>query len=135
MLYETKEDRTAEKNLQWLLEYAGRSAFITPTTAPADFVVGKNGQLTAFAELKVRTTNMDAYPNYTVDRRKVDKLIEHAKLFGVSAVLFVQWADVTKYVELSPPYPLIKQGRKDRNDPNDIDIQYEIPLSSFRNIE
>jgi len=108
-----------------------------------DCGVTKNDRVVGLAELKCRRYNFGDFPTYLLSLQKFRTGIVYSRVMHVPFVLMVEWLGRGD----NPPEPSIKQyvfqkshldiidfamaGRRDRNDPDDIEICAMIPQHLF----
>ena len=135
--YETAADRSNERTAIDLLCRVWRCRAVKlPRHHSADFVLlGKDGSIKAWIEIKTRNFPKNTYPTYMISVQKIADLNTLSSVSNVPAVLVVALTDAVLYHRISPPYAMAMGGRKDRGDPLDQEPVFHIPFSSFEEIK
>lgn len=132
--YETPEDLAREEMVARRLEqyYDVKLSKLSPKY-PFDRVIEDGTKVTGFVEIKVRTNPMNQYPSYLIAAPKLFHAMQWTSLQRTPCYLAVQWADELGVHEIKPEkdYPLKIAGRTDRNDWQDIEPCFMIPLKWF----
>ena len=102
-----------------------------PINCRADYMLSQGGNAKVMAEVKVKTNPKDKYPTYMVSKGKYDALLAWVDM-GFEAALFVQWRDALGYVKLPVEHTLATGGRRDRDDPLDIELVVMIDVGLFK---
>jgi hypothetical protein len=137
-IYERDEDRRRQREAVAVLEQAtGLRAVETARLAGWDFeVLRADGTVAGLVEVKCRRHEHDHYPTYIISRAKVIALAQACREHGCMGGLLVAWRDRTGWLRVENRrrnhWPTITGGRRDRNDPADIEAMYEIPVTDFR---
>lgn len=101
-----------------------------------DYAVWKNRQISAWVELKCRTITFEQYDEYMISLSKVMAAKDLSRNTGLKSFLVVQWSNKTAFLQLdNAPYKLRMGGRKDRNDPDDIEPCCYFKLKDFTDLE
>ena len=136
MWYETKKDLSnevavVERIVNALPEFEFQKISVEPHSYACDYRVFKGGRYVANAEIKCRTVRHDCYDTYLLSTKKV----LHGSDHGMKLMLVVQWTDRLGYLEITetdmPSFTCVIGGRRDRNNPNDIESVFLIPISRF----
>lgn len=136
-IYERPNDRTRQGEIIRVLTAAtGLRAEPTVPLVGWDFTLFRpDNTVSALVEVKARNHERLRYPTYIISRAKIDALAEDAERNGCTGGLLVGWQDETGWVRVNHPirqtWNVIRGGRRDRNDPADIEPMYEIPHESF----
>ena len=132
--YERAEDRNRQRLVMGAFcQSYGCSAKELPAFAPWDFEVSVDGDPVAIVEVKCRTTGIYAYPTYLVGIAKVEAMLAEASARAIAPILLVSWSDARGWVNLADaPHEVAAGGRRDRNDPADIERVALIPVEEFR---
>lgn len=99
-----------------------------------DFCLTRDGVVTAFAEMKVRSNPRDRYPTYMIALSKVMSANSLNAATGLPCFLLVRWTDCWGYVRVDGRIEhgsLGVGGRSDRGDPQDMEPVFLIPMSRF----
>ncbi len=64
-----------------------------------DWVISRDGAITAVAEYKRRKNSIDAYPTLLLSAAKWKMGMDYAEMFGVPFILFVEWNDGLYYLK------------------------------------
>lgn len=98
-----------------------------------DFEVSVDGDPVAIIEVKCRTTGIYAYPTYLVSHGKVEAMRAEASARDIAPILLVSWSDARGWVNLADArFEVGDGGRRDRNDPADIERVALIPVEDFK---
>lgn len=89
--------------------------------------------LTSWVEVKCRENKRDAYPTLILSVHKVLAGVQLGEATRMPFVLFVEWTDYAGHVTIRDTSRLrvIVGGRYDRNDPQDVEPVFEIPIRKF----
>jgi hypothetical protein len=138
ILYETEVNRSHEELAARAISLqTGCHVVLTSTASAIDFLIVKGDGLYAVAEFKKRNSSKDQYTTLTIDKQKIDKLVDVAFKLKVRPVLFIQWEDGPIYhAPVGVGYPTIKQTLRNVRDSADIDdLVYQIPISDFKELK
>lgn len=136
-IYERPGDRTRQREVVALLEHAtGMRASETVRLCGWDYeMLRVDGSLSALVEVKARTHASTHYPTYIISQAKVIALAQASRERKCMAGLLVAWSDCTGWLRVDnrrrDRWPTIRGGRRDRNDPADIEALYEIRVEDF----
>jgi hypothetical protein len=102
----------------------------------ADFAIEVSGEYVGLMEVKCRTYSddqLDKMGGVIISKRKVEAVFNLAKEHDVFVVLAVRLSGVIYVMSrrILSDFEVIKAGRRDRNDPQDIEECYLIPMSCF----
>ena len=137
-MYETTLDIGREASVAEVLASAWSCAIHKlPRLYACDFAAMRNKVVSAWLEIKVRNAS---YPTYLISLHKWIKGIELSEATGKPFLLVVSWpVNGERVVMFHPvtrePIRVVLGGRKDRNDPDDIEPMVEIPVSRFRRVQ
>ena len=136
MIYESDENRLAERICAWVFERRGFDAVVSPTKTLWDIALSQDGVPHALVEYKCREERFDPY---YIDATKIDGLIDISVRHNVSPWLVVEWPCGYWVWEAEKGYPTKKFRREKRRgmsgETRDTeDIVYCIPLKAFRKI-
>jgi hypothetical protein len=133
--YEMPKDLTREAEFSRVV---GQKFYCTFSKMPdrygLDFCMLRDGAVTAFAEVKVRSNPRDKYPTYMIALSKVMSANGLNAATGLPCFLLVRWTDCWGYVRLDGKVEqgsLSVGGRTDRGDPQDVEPVSLIPTSRF----
>jgi hypothetical protein len=132
--YERQADREAEAAAVAKL---ARFGDLTPVKLPkfykVDFaLVGADGAIKRWIEVKCRTNEMWAYPTYMVSYHKYLDLLALQQASGIPACLVVQWQDALGVLRFPAPHKVGFGGRRDRGDNDDVEPVALINIAEFR---
>lgn len=136
-IYETEADRNGELAAAKVIEKAyGCVVVQNKRKYPADYTISKNGTTVAFAEIKARTFPRKKYADYMISLKKVVETKAIAAEGKLPMLLFVKWTDGLFYLPLSDTLPsrIALGGRKDRNDPDDIEPCAFYSVDEFKEV-
>ena len=135
--YETKKTLAAETKLKELVERRfNRHLVKMPEKYCLDYSsVDTDGIVRGFIELKCCNNNYLKYPRYLLDVHKVSAAKQLSDVTGLPCTLIVQWHDAIGYVIIPPKNFFIavknRTKEKTRNDPNDLQPFFMIPIRDF----
>lgn len=98
-----------------------------------DYVLCENQLVKAWAEAKRRNVDKDEYKALILSLSKFDELVRRS-MQGFGAILIFEFNDCTAWLdvaELREPR-ITMNGRKDRNDPDDIEPVVWIPKEMWK---
>jgi hypothetical protein len=133
--YERSQDRKKQEELILLLwaEHPSLECFEMPRFAPYDYEFRQSGKAVAMVEVKARSLARHRLPNYVISCRKMDTLRELVYRLGCPAYLLVGFADGVSVFQITQQlFPRRTSGRRDRNDPQDMELCEFIPIKLFR---
>lgn len=135
-VYETREDLTRESAVAGVLEAAWRCRTAKlPRRYIVDFSLHRSGKINAWAEIKTRTCESSAYPNYMLSLEKLLAGMRLERETGLPFLLVVKWRDQTAFCAPSKvAYEISFGGRFDRGDAQDVEPVALIPISEFKKI-
>jgi len=133
-LYETEEDRGREGSfieelcITWKCE-----AVKLPIHYKLDFALMRDGVIRAFLETKIRKYVMDYFDTYMISMAKVLAAREYSAFAGIPSLLAVRWNDGDGFIGLHSmkDFEIGFGGRRDRNDPQDMEPVVFIPIENF----
>ena len=134
-LYERQEDRARQRQLIAFMqrERPDLQCVETEPQAPYDFAFTQHGKTVAIVEVKARQCAMHRFAYYMIGAAKVDTLRELAREMPCAAYLLVGWPDGVGLLHLGEKtFRRSRNGRHDRNDPQDMELCEFIPLTAFR---
>ena len=100
-----------------------------PRSYILDYALIKNNEIVGFAEVKRRKVAMGMYPTIFVALHKTIA----ANNMPLPCALVVGWDDAYGWLDLkSRPVKLAMSGRKDRNDPADIEPMVYFPMNRVK---
>lgn len=101
-----------------------------------DYSLLRGGIIKAWAEIKWRNYEFGHYPDYMISLHKVMAAIDHHRMTGLPVYLVANFQGDIRYADLTKDSctldPLKIGGRKDRDDPQDLEPVCSIPLSAFK---
>jgi Holliday junction resolvase-like predicted endonuclease len=128
---ETAEDRVHEQEVVdvlapiWHCEFAR----FPIARAPFDFIAHRGGVALSLVEVKCRTRLLAGLPFLWINAHKWYDLREHANVWEVRPLYVARFRDAIAWVDLHTvdvTSPRVT-GRKDRGDPDDLDLALRIP--------
>lgn len=133
--YESNIDLTNEQRVAAKLSILWRAYFHKlPKSYHVDWMVCRNNQTVAFAELKCRQNTRFAYPTFMISLAKWMRGKELAREAKVPFIIIVNWTDGTFFLKVQDqPVTYGFGGRKDRNDSQDMEPVVFINTSYFIN--
>lgn len=133
-VYEGKDDMSREAVFSRLVAEKFNCTLVKmPKLSGVDFCISSDGELAGFLEVKVRTNRRQQYPTYMISAKKIAMAESLMSAFGLPTVLAVRWSDSWGHTDLNglPQEYVSFGGRKDRNDPQDMEPVFLIPMSRF----
>jgi len=134
----TAKDRTNQTEVaEVIAKHLKLAIQDTPTISSIDFVLHENGHPHALLEVKCRNNSRLMYPDYMVDKSKIDKLLELSEAHFLTGLFAVRFTDC---IGITNPANFIKHSRVDtgwrsgRNDPNDTDTCYFFNPEKFNTL-
>jgi hypothetical protein len=105
----------------------------TPKFSAIDFALLRGDCIAYYAEVKCRRNERGRYPDYMISRAKYDALDQSRKQCSVTSLLVVRWTDYIGVLTI-PPHTMKYGfgGRRDRNDPKDMEPVVYIPTYHFQ---
>jgi hypothetical protein len=133
-IYETDYDRQREGSVSAYVTEKYRCTFkkSEDLTSFDGVFADYNGQDFAVAEIKVRNNRSDKYPTYMISAAKVDAILAYANDRALFPMLLVGFTNGVFITKLSNHYLKSLGGRRDRNDPSDIEVCVYIPMERFK---
>lgn len=133
--YETKADKEREALVaeKFARHFEDMSVEKLADQGRADYVAYQDGEPVGYIEIKVRTCQHNQYSTYFISKKK---LLALQKLAGdKKSAVVVQWTDRAGFIPVNlflENATFRSGGRKDRNDPLDIEEMAEVDISLFR---
>ncbi len=135
-IYETQFDLARENEVKDTLKVMWGVEFNKlPIAYHVDWMVTRNGEAKAFAELKCRNNPRRQYPTLMLSLHKWMHGKDLAKEIGGKFIVIVKWTDGIFFHEQGTcdvQYGI--GGRKDRRDSQDIEPVVYIPTDYFKRI-
>jgi hypothetical protein len=135
-IYETEKDLTREKSIGKVLAKVWKAELHKlPRSYYVDWLITRNNQVKAFAELKCRSNNRRQYPSLILSLHKWIHGKQLAAEVSGEFLIIVQWKDGLFYFKesgLAVSYGF--GGRKDRGDDQDMEPVVNIPVDYFKEI-
>jgi hypothetical protein len=97
--------------------------------------VGMDSRIAGWVEFKRRTVSRAEYPSYMISAQKVQALEQLAKATSLPSYLVIQWTDSLGFCRDFSGCDLRIGGRIDRNDPEDYEPCFMIPIERFVEIK
>jgi hypothetical protein len=91
-----------------------------------------DNSICGWVEFKKRTTPKLEYSTYMISAQKINSLLSLAQLTEAPCYLVVQWSDEFGVCSNFSDCEMRIGGRMDRNDPEDYEPCYMIPIERFR---
>jgi hypothetical protein len=137
-IHETEADR--DRELVAIEAFASRYGLAFEKTEFKGYQDAKlfyKGRYYALAETKWRNNPASKYPTYTIDKKKIDNLLDQALRDRVRPVLIVSWDGDVRWWDFDPikeywNFKIRLQQRADRRERPDL--VYEIPVRFFRSL-
>tara|TARA_A100000172_G_scaffold69562_1_gene49661 strand:+ start:942 stop:1388 length:447 start_codon:yes stop_codon:yes gene_type:complete len=132
-VYEKQMDRDNEAELALIVTQKWKCQMSKMKDKSAfDYAAIRSNEVMAFIEMKTRKTEMNKYPSYLISFTKVWKAKQLYQALHLPVFLLVKWADKIAFTALHNCKPKVQiGGRKDRQDPSDIEPVAMIPLEDF----
>jgi hypothetical protein len=126
--YETREDLATERGIadQLALTWQCRLEKLNPTS-PIDYCAMRGRRVVAWVEIKRRSKPMHEIASLggvMVNLEKIKAVSDISQITGIPFLLVISTSDgiyASKFQDDFTPDDLTLCGRKDRNDPNDIE--------------
>ncbi len=132
-LYETPKNLISEKEAvsKYCKEF-GFESFKLPIAYHFDYIIFQDHKACAILEIKVRKEKFGTYPDYMISLSKVLRASEWNNALGIPVLLIVQFYDTAYMSDLTCRNGEVKiSGRHDREDSQDIEPCYFIPIKNF----
>jgi len=135
-IYETQKDLTREKSIGDVLARVWKAELHKlPRSYHVDWMITKNKQVKAFAELKCRNNASNQYPSLMLSLHKWMHGKQLAAEVSGDFLIIVQWQDGLFYFKESGfDVTYNFGGRKDREDDQDMEPVVHIPVNYFKQI-
>jgi hypothetical protein len=140
MIYENAKTLSDEQSVANLIATLWHVRMTKPPGYGRDRIIhDSEGRPIGVLEIKVRTNAWRRYPTYMIDLAKVAGMRSEVER-GMVALLAVKFTDWLGYVDMTEwrwidgkpdGFAVATGGRRDRNDPNDIDRCVFIPIDRF----
>jgi hypothetical protein len=135
--YETSSDRDREDAVARAFgALHGVRLARLPPRYPVDRAIIRDGVVSGWAEIKVRTTPASQYLSAHIGVTKVADALNLSHRTGLPLILIYGWsggADV-RWHRVDGPYPIEMGGRRDRGDWQDQEPMVAIPVEEFRTL-
>lgn len=139
-LYETEANLSAEREIAEAVAKVERCELEKlPPRHPLDYVLLRNGNVSALMEVKDRTCSMeqiDKWGGYMISLGKYAMAQALCKAGGFELILAVRAKGVIHCATFFAPetFPVKLGGRSDRGDPRDRELVTFIPVSRFKQL-
>lgn len=135
-IYESQFDRNNEQDVADILSKTWEAEIKKlPMSYNVDWIMLRNGEIKAFAELKVRKNYKDKYPTLLLSFNKWRHGIDMGKTVGVPFIIIVKWNEgIFWHTAGKSSVTFGVGGRRDRGDPYDIEPVVYIPTSAFTKV-
>jgi hypothetical protein len=132
-LYESAHDRMNESNVSDTLSSAWKCKFVKlPISYHVDWMLLRNNEIVAFAELKTRKVSSTQYPTLILSLNKWMKGLDLANTTGKPFIIIAKWTDGIFYFFARPDGVTFGYGgRIDRNDSQDMEPVAFINTKNF----
>ena len=131
--YETQKDLDNEKQvIDLICNLTNATAHKLPISDHLDFAMFRDNDLVALVEIKRRKVNSQEWPTYMISYRKVKEARQMSWDLSVPAYLFVQFNDRIGYVNFDAEFKAGYNGRRDTNDPGDINLVCYYSMADFK---
>jgi hypothetical protein len=136
-VYETKQDLENEKAVAMCLsEKWNCNVEKTKKFYPCDYSGIRRGNVVSFLEIKCRPQlDHDDRDSYMTGALKICSCLSIAERLKRPFILVVSFNDGIYYTNTFPTDFIIMGGRRDRNDPDDIEPCMLIPMTNFRRLD
>lgn len=131
--YERQSDRVNEERAIALLERRGYLVYQFGRFAPCDFFAFNNDK-GFLVEFKKRSNNHDKYPTVMMPEKKLRRVLDIGEQLKLGFLYVVEFEDGV-YAANVKDYHTKIGGRKDRQDPKDIERMAHINLNDFIRID
>lgn len=133
-IYETPADALVERaTIDRFCKWVKAVAVKLPRSYSVDWALVRGAGVVAWAETKRRRNRREDYPTLMLSLNKVREGVALAADTGSKFIVVVEWDDCVGWIE--PDLAALSVGiggRKDRNDPADMEPVVHIPTGSFR---
>lgn len=136
-IYERSQDRKKQEELILLLwaEQPNLECIEMPRFAAYDYEFRQDGRTVAIVEVKARSLARNRLPNYVISCKKMDTMRELVHRLGCAGYLLVGFSNGVSVFEITQKlFPRRTSGRRDRNDPKDMELCEFIPIHLFRTL-
>ena len=133
-MYETASDLANEDQVKTFLEAKWQATLHKlPISYNFDYLVERNGNSSAWVEIKVRTNPMNQYDTMMISLHKSLAGKHLTETTGLPSFLVVKWTDKIGFVNINECLHTLKMGgRSDRNDAQDRDPCLYIGIDEFQ---
>lgn len=133
-MYESQQDLSKENVVAAQLGALwGCELYKMPIRYHIDWAVTKNGEIKAFAELKIRNNPINQYETFIISLAKWITGNELSKAAGVPFVIVVKWTDGIYWHKAgTAPVNTKMGGRFDRGDSQDFEPMIHIHIADFK---
>ena len=139
-LYETEQDRSNEAKVAGeISKIWGCHVRKLDQTNNADYAVEKNGFVVGLLEIKCRKYSFDQLQKLGglfISMKKIDRIMKVCAREDLWFTLAISLPDGIYAMSAKewPYFEVVRAGRRDRNDPADIEQCYLIPMDYFEAI-
>jgi len=136
VIYETEADRANESAIFGTVtrKYNCKVEPCEQLSYADGYLLYEDESRGAVVEVKKRNNAHNKYPTYMLSANKHSNLIDISTSQNIPALLFVGFTDGIYATKLKSEYPTAKGGRRDRNNPLDVEDCIYIPMNEFREI-
>lgn len=134
-MYETREDVSREWAVAEALGRAwNKEPVKLPKAYPCDIMMNGPSGPACFVEIKCRNIAWYMYPSLHISVQKVAHLMTLGEATMLPVYIAVQMDDCLLTHKIAHPYPITLGGRRDREDPDDVEPVFEISFDLFREV-
>lgn len=134
--YESEADRQVEASMWGMLEEAlGGKLYKLPQQYGLDWMLATHdGIVLKWVELKARSHPYGTYDRYSISMSKVQRALAMEELTGKPSILVVRYLNAV-YVAYFRSFlqhgEILVGGRKDRDDPQDVEPMWHLPVTQM----
>lgn len=107
-----------------------------PRFFPMDLSLLRNGTVVCFAEVKSRNFESTEYPDVFLSVARAINMSNFASVTGLPVLLVWNFVDAMMGISirkgLEAPWPIKMAGRTDRNDTDDIEPMFMVPVHKLK---
>ena len=118
-----------------ICEWSDTDAYKLPMKNRLDYVLYRGRKISSLLEVKRRHCDMRRYPDFMIAANKVMYARQISEYFGLKCFLAVQWNDALGLVNMKQHKRIWLNGRKDRADADDIELQAYYDIDDFQIIK
>lgn len=138
-VYETDDDKDRQARAAGRIEDAWNIEVISfPALSTVDWLLLSDKGTIAYAEFKCRNYKRQHFKTLILSTQKLSHASYVAAQTKTKLFLFVEWLDGLFYRQITTDdinnFPVELGGRKDRDDPKDLENVFAIPTNSFKSL-